>query len=236
MHIIIFLFVGSRCSFIKKNHIILLTSKIALDLELTPSVMLLSNTKIKEINFMTNSIALNKTTVKTKTLLTVAAVISAVLLPQIFHIAGMTSGLGAAPGAAFLPMQLPVLLAGLLAGPLVGLIAGILSPLVSFTISGMPSAVMLPNIIAELAGYGFMAGLLWHVKMPVFGKLLIAQIAGHVTKALVILLSVYAMKNQSVPTSLIWTSVTAGLPGILLQWALIPLILFRVQNRDNGHV
>ncbi len=185
---------------------------------------------------MTNSIALNRTNVRTKTLLTVAAVISAVVLPQLFHIAGMASGLGAAPGAAFLPMQLPVLLAGLLAGPIVGLIAGILSPLVSFTISGMPSAVMLPNLIAELAGYGLVAGLLCRAKMPVFGKLLIAQLAGHVTKAVVILLSVYAMKNAVVPTSLIWTSVTAGLPGILLQWALIPLIIFRVQNRNNGHV
>jgi len=170
-----------------------------------------------------------------KTLITTAAVIAAVVLPQIFHAVGIASGLGAGVGAAFLPMHLPVFLAGLLAGPVVGLAAGILSPLVSFAFSGMPSAVMLPNIIAELAGYGLVAGLLINTKLPVLGKLLIAQIAGHILKSAVIVFSVYAVGAQSVPVALIWSSIVTGLPGIALQWSLIPLIMYRVGNRKNGH-
>jgi len=184
---------------------------------------------------MTNSAALKRTTIKTRTLTTVAAVMAAVLLPQIFHIVGIASGSGDASGAAFLPMQLPVFLAGFLAGPIVGLIAGILSPLISFALTGMPSAVMLPNMMAELLGYGLVAGLLFNAKMPVIGKLLIAQIAGHVLKALAILLSVYVLGNNTVPVTLIWSSVVTGLPGILLQLSLIPLIMFWVGNRMHSH-
>ncbi len=184
---------------------------------------------------MTNSIALKRTTIKTRTLTTVAAVIAAVALPQIFHIVGMVSGVGSALGTAFLPMQLPVFLAGFLAGPIFGLIAGILSPLISFALTGMPSAVMLPNMMAELLGYGLVAGLFYNVKMPVIGKLLIAQIAGHVLKSLAILLSVYVLDNNAVPVTVIWSSVVTGLPGILLQWSLIPLIMFWAGNRKHSH-
>ena len=184
---------------------------------------------------MTNSMALNRTTFKTKTLATFLAVLAAVALPQIFHVVGVASGLGASLGTAFLPMHLPVFLAGFMFGPIVGLLAGVASPLISYALTGMPAAVMLPNMIAELAGYGFAAGLLYNVKMPVIGKLFIAQIAGHLLKALVILLSVNFFGSTAVPTALIWSSVVTGLPGILLQWSLIPLVMFWVDNRKNSH-
>lgn len=184
---------------------------------------------------MTNSMALNRTTFKTKTLATFLAVLAAVALPQIFHVVGVASGLGASLGTAFLPMHLPVFLAGFMFGPIVGLLAGVASPLISYALTGMPAAVMLPNMIAELAGYGLAAGLLYNVKMPVIGKLLIAQLAGHILKALVILLSANIFDNMAVPTALIWSSVVTGLPGVLLQWSLIPLVMFWVDNRKNSH-
>ena len=94
---------------------------------------------------------------------------------------------------------------------------------------------MLPNLAAELAGYGIASGLLCSAKMPVIVKLLIAQVFGHILKALVILFSVNVLGSTAVPTALICTSITAGLPGILLQWSLIPLIVFWAGNRKNGH-
>ena len=184
---------------------------------------------------MINSMALERKTVKTQTLITLVAVAAALALPQLFHFIGVTSGVGPALGEAFLPMFLPVLIAGLLGGPVVGLVAGMVSPLLSYALSGMPGVVMLPNLIAELAGYGLVAGLLINVKMPVIGKLLIAQIAGHALKAAVIFLSVYALGNHAIPVTLIWSSVVTGLPGIILQWSLIPLIVFWVNNRKNIH-
>ena len=185
--------------------------------------------------FMTKSLTINKTVIRTKTLYIVAAVFAAVALPQIFHFIGAASGLGSELGAAFLPMHLPVLLAGLIAGPVVGLIAGMLSPLASYALSGMPSAVMLPNMIAELAGYGLAAGLLYNSKMPIFGKLIIVQIAGRLLKAAIILLSVYALGSKAVAVPMIWNSIVTGLPGILLQWAMIPLFMFWFDNRKKKH-
>ena len=178
---------------------------------------------------MINSLTMNKTTFKTKALTTVAAILAAVILPQIFHAVGVVSGLGSALGETFLPMQLPVLLAGLIAGPVVGIIAGILSPLISFSFSGMPTAVMLPFIMIELAGYGLAAGVLSKVKMPVFGKLLLTQIAGRMLRAAAILIAVYGLGSHTAGIAGIWNSVITGLPGILLQWCLLSLI-FRIEG------
>ena len=182
---------------------------------------------------MTNYLTINRKIITTKALYIAISVIAAVSLPQIFHLVGAASGMGTELGAAFLPMHLPVFLVGLMAGPVAGLIAGMLSPLLSFALSGMPSAVMLPNMIAELAGYGLFAGLFYNSKMPVFGKLLLAQIAGRVLKAVVILLSVYAMGSKAIAVPMIWNSIVTGLPGILLQWSIIPLFMFWFHNRKK---
>jgi len=184
---------------------------------------------------MTHSLTLNKSAVKTQTLTTAAAVFAAVALPQIFHGMGAISGLGSALGEAFLPMHLPVLLVGLLAGPAVGMVAGALSPLISFALSGMPTVALLPFLMIELAGYGLAAGALHKVKMPVFGKLLLAQIVGRILKAGALLLAVYGLGSQTVEVSLIWNCVITGLPGVLLQWCLIPLLMFWMESRGKRY-
>ncbi|MDR2729226.1 MAG: hypothetical protein LBB56_08830 [Chitinispirillales bacterium] len=168
---------------------------------------------------MSSTLALNAQVIRNKALTAAAAVAASLVLPQLFHFAGMVSGLGAAPGAAFLPMQIPVFLAGFLAGPVAGIAAGILSPLVSHALAGMPATALLPVMTIELAGYGLIAGLLCNVKMPFIMKLIIAQIAGRVLRAAVLM---------SFPA--IWEITLAGIPGILLQWALIPLLMYRLEG------
>lgn len=177
-----------------------------------------------------STLALKETSMKTKSITAALAVVTAILLPQLFHAVGVVSGAGAELGSAFLPMHLPVLLAGLLGGPVVGIIAGAASPLISFFISGMPTAVILPFIVLELAAYGFVGGLLSKVKIPVFAKLLLIQIAGRAVRALAVVTAVYGFGSQTVPVSSVWNMVTAGLPGILLQWAIVPLLLYRMEG------
>jgi len=168
---------------------------------------------------MLNTFTLNAQVIRNKTLTAAAAVTAALALPQLFHFAGMISGLGAMPGAAFLPMQIPVFIAGFLAGPVVGIAAGVLSPLISHALAGMPSSVILPYMVIELAGYGLIAGLLCNVKMPFIVRLLIAQIAGRTFRALAL---------TSFPA--IWEITIIGIPGILLQWAFIPLLMYRLEG------
>lgn len=171
-----------------------------------------------------------KLSVKVQALAALTAIVSAVALPQLFHAMGAISGLGTALGETFLPMHLPVMLVGLLAGPYAGAIAGFLSPLISFALSGMPSAVMLPFMMIELLVYGLSAGLLRKVQLPTLAKVLTIQIAGRAIRAGAILLSVYAFGNQAVNVAVIWKSIPAGIFGIVLQLVLIPLIVYRVES------
>ncbi len=180
---------------------------------------------------MTSTYAKPKLSVKAQTLATVGAVAAAVILPQVFHLMGALSGLGTALGETFLPMHLPIILAGLLAGPYVGAISGILSPLISFALTGMPMSAMLPFMMIELCIYGLSAGLLRNVNMPTIVKVVIAQVAGRAVRAAAILIAFYLFHSKAVPVAVIWNSIVTGIFGLVLQWALIPLAVYRMEKR-----
>lgn len=175
--------------------------------------------------------ALPRFSAKAQLFAVLGAVVSAVALPQLFHAVGAVSGLGTALGATFLPMHLPIIFVGFLAGPWAGLVAGALAPAVSFALSGMPGLAMLPLMIGELAAYGFFAGLLRNGNMPSFLKLLTVQISGRLVRACVTLVVVFAASESGVTLSSVYTSIVTGLPGILLQWATLPLLFFFVQSK-----
>lgn len=175
--------------------------------------------------------ALPRFSFKVQTLAMLGSLVSAVALPQLFHVVGSVSGLGTALGATFLPMHLPIIFVGFLAGPYAGLVAGALAPVVSFAVSGMPNLTMLPLMVGELAAYGFFAGLLKNNKMPSFLKLLSVQLLGRLVRAAVTLIVVLSVSGTSVTLSSIYTSIVTGLPGILLQWVTLPLLLFFVRSK-----
>lgn len=172
--------------------------------------------------------------VKAQTISTAAAVVGAVAIPQVFHLLGAISGLGTALGETFLPMHLPIILVGLLAGPYAGAIAGLIGPLVSFALSGMPGAAMLPFMMTELCAYGLAAGLLRNAKLPTTAKVVAVQIFGRVVRAAAILLAVFGFGSEQVSVSAIWMSIGTGIFGIVLQWALIPLIVYRIEHRSKA--
>lgn len=171
--------------------------------------------------------------VKTQTIAAIAAIIGAVAVPQIFHAMGAVSGLGTALGETFLPMHLPIILVGLLAGPYAGAIAGLLGPLASHLMTAMPGTLMLPFMMLELCAYGAIAGLCRNSKMPNIAKVLTAQIGGRVIRAAAILIAVYLLKNDSIKIAVIWKSIVTGIPGLLLQWSLLPLLMYRIENRKK---
>lgn len=172
-------------------------------------------------------------TVKTKTLATIGAIIAAVALPQLLHIIGLVSNMGTALGETFLPMHIAILLVGLLGGGTVGFISGMLAPLISFALTGMPTVYMLPFMMIELAFYGLICGLLANKNMPTLAKLLIAQIGGRMVRAVFIVGAFYLLGSKIAP-SVIWTSIAAGLPGLILQWALIPLLIYYINTKSQN--
>ncbi len=190
---------------------------------------------------MQNSIAkrtLVCRTWKSKTVASVIAVVSAVALPQLFHLVGAVSEMGSALGETYLPMHLAIFMVGLLAGWQAGLVSGLFAPLASYAFtavalgSPMPALPMLPYMMSELAAYGVACGLLARVQMPVFCKVLIAQIFGRAVRAVAVCLGYYLLSSPIAP-SVIWTSIIVGLPGILLQWVLVPLFTFYIEKKSE---
>ena len=188
---------------------------------------------------MTNTAAMRRATmfhsVRARTAAVLVAVAAAVALPELFHAVGALTGAGTALGQTFLPMHLPILLVGLLAGPAAGAAAGSLAPAVSFLLSGMPAAGILPFMAVELAAYGLAAGLLACRQMPVLLKVLLAQLAGRVCRMAAVLFAGYVLGIWGMSAASVWTAVAAGLPGLVLQWCLIPVLMLAVERLERHH-
>lgn len=180
-----------------------------------------------------NERVLKKTTLKVQALSVLLAVAASVVLPQLCHLAGKAAGVENGLGTMLLPMHLGVLAVGLLVGPWAGLATGLISPVISFGLTGMPAAVLLPSMTVELAVYGLTAGWLRGNRLPVAGKVLLAQIAGRLVKAGFLALMVYGFGQTAVPVGSVWTATVQGLAGILLQLVLIPLFVYRVRSADR---
>lgn len=95
---------------------------------------------------------------------------------------------------------------------------------------------MLPFITIEVAVYGFSAGLFRNVKMPTFGKVLLAQILGRAVRAVAILAAVYVLRNTIIKPAIILTSIKTGFAGIVLQWMLIVAVVYLVQKASEKEV
>ena len=182
---------------------------------------------------MENTLTRKKQIITAKALTTVIGITLSVAIPQLFHVIGIVSGTGSLPGSAFLPMHLGVFFTTLLAGPAVGAVTGAVSPLMSFALTGMPSAALLPFMMIELTAYGLVCGLLKNKKMPVILKVLTAQILGRAIRAAAILIAFYGFKSTVVSPTIILSSIASGLPGLILQWTLLPLLIYRVKGLNK---
>lgn len=179
---------------------------------------------------LSNTMAKSRLSVKSQTIAAILAIIGAAAVPQLFHVMGTVSGLGTSLGETFLPMHLPIILVGFIAGPYAGAIAGLLGPLASHFTTGMPVSFMLPVMMLELCAYGAFAGLLKDVKLPNIAKILLVQIGGRAVRAAAVLIAVYALGSENIKTASIWTSIAVGVPGLVLQWTFMPLLLYRIER------
>ena len=94
----------------------------------------------------------------------------------------------------------------------------------------VPLLAMLPLMMVELCAYGLVAGLLREVKLPSLAKVVIAQLAGRVVLTAATAIAVFAF-GSSKAVAATWTSdLAAGLPGLALQWALIPLAAYCTES------
>lgn len=149
-----------------------------------------------------------------------------VIVPILFHSFG-------GGGRIFLPMHIPVLLGGLVLSPVYAMLVGVMTPIVSGLTTGMPVVYPMMIIMAfELATYGLlMAYLTQKLRWPVIGSLLLAMIGGRIVAGIVVAVLVLGFGLEINPVVYLVGAVSSGLPGIILQLILIPLLAPLIKGR-----
>ena len=127
-------------------------------------------------------------------------------------------------------MHIPVLLCGFVCGLPYGLAVGFVTPLLRSLLLGMPP--LLPVALAmafELAAYGAAAAVLYKLlpkTMPgTYAALILAMLVGRLVWGLASFLILKAMGNAFTFQMFLTAAFIAPLPGIILQFAVIPTIL-----------
>jgi thiamine transporter ThiT len=143
------------------------------------------------------------------------------VLPMAFHTVPNA-------GTIFLPMHIPVLLCGLICGWPYGGVCGLLGPLISSLITGMPPAAMLPSMMVECCAYGFVTGMLMrhvhtkHAVADLYISLVSAMVVGRVVAGFA---KAWIFTPGISPFAWVTTSLIAGIPGIVIQLILMPMVV-----------
>lgn len=143
------------------------------------------------------------------------------ILPMIFH--GFGGG-----GPVFLPMHIPVLIAGFFLELPFAIAVGILTPVLSSLLTGMPPLFpVLPYMALELAVYSAVVSLLYRkLKLNVYISLIISMICGRIMAGIAIwaLITFFTVQLPS-PVVFIQGAIIKGIPGIVIQLILIPIVV-----------
>ncbi len=146
------------------------------------------------------------------------------ILPQVFHLIGA--------GPVFLPMHIPVLLCGLCFGWPFGLICGAVTPLLSSVMTGMPP--LFPTgaaMVFELAAYGALSGILYRkLRQNIYISLIAAMVGGRAVSGLASAVF-YGVAGKDYGFQIFLTGAfVTGLPGIILQLLIIPLLVIGLEK------
>ncbi len=137
-------------------------------------------------------------------------------------------------GQMFLPMHLPIMLCGMICGTPYGIIIGLIAPLLKFSLTGLPVIITAISMAFELAAYGGMCGLLYKTfpkKVSyVYPNLLISMIIGRVINGAMQYLIATTTESDFILKTFISVTTLNALPGIVIQFALIPLVILALRK------
>lgn len=149
-----------------------------------------------------------------------------VVLPMAFHT--FPNG-----GSVFLPMHIPVLLCGLICSWPYGLICGLLGPALSCVLTSMPPIAMLPSMMVECAVYGCAASITMKLVrtqktyLDLYISMTIAMVLGRFVAGLV---KALILAPGTPVFAWVSTSLVQGIPGIVIQLAVIPTIVYALMR------
>lgn len=136
-------------------------------------------------------------------------------------------------GNALCPMHIPAMLCGIFCGPWWGALVGFIAPLLRSMLFSMP--VIIPSGIAmafELACYGIVVGFLYRKKLNIYLTLLCAMLLGRIV-SVGVRLALYGLGKSSFAwASVLATTFTNTIPGMIAQLIIIPLLVIAI-NRNK---
>ena len=162
-----------------------------------------------------------------KTVISALCAAMCVVLPMAFHTIPQAGNICS-------PMHIPVLLCGLICGPQYGLLCGIAGPVLSTFITSMPPVAYLPSMVAELAVYGIVTGVMIRLVrtrnkyLNVYVSLCSAMLSGRVVagilQALIFARGAYSMG--------VWVTsyFITSWPGIIIHLILVPTVYLVVKK------
>ena len=164
-----------------------------------------------------------------RSIITAVCIALCVVLPLAFHAIPQV-------GAVYCPMHIPVLLCGLICGWPFGLLCGLAGPALSAVLTGMPTVAHLPSMLVELAVYGAVSGLMMRVLKTgklypdLYVSLICAMLAGRIVGGL----AKAAIFSRGDYSMAVWATgyFATGLPGIIIQLALIPSVVFALEKAN----
>lgn len=144
-------------------------------------------------------------------------------------------------GRMLLPMHIPVLLCGLICGWEYGLGIGLITPLLRSVLFHSPAMFPMAFAMAfELATYGAVIGWMYAKfksknLSSIYLSLLMAMVCGRVMYGLVMAL-ITTLLHQPYSFEIFMTAaITSGIPGIIIQLILIPVIMLFLYRTGMLH-
>jgi hypothetical protein len=162
-----------------------------------------------------------------KSIVTAVCIALCVVLPMAFHSVPNA-------GSVYCPMHIPALICGLTCGWPFGLLCGLAGPVLSSLLTGMPPVAYLPAMMIEIGVYGLMCGLMMSLirsgktYVDLYASLAVAMLTGRVIAGLAKAL-IFAPGKVSMVS---WATAyfATSLPGIVIQFVLVPSIVFALMK------
>lgn len=152
-----------------------------------------------------------------------------IVLPSIFHLSGIN-------GKIFLPMHIAALISGFFISPVLAFLVGFLTPYLNSMVTGMPPMFPMAAIMSvEIGLYALSIAILsGKMKLNKITSLILSMIIGRIGGGVMvyILASNFGVKMN--PILFIKGSIVAGLPGIIIQIILIPIIVSALEKYNQN--
>ncbi|MFI3253542.1 MAG: ECF transporter S component [Eubacteriales bacterium] len=164
-------------------------------------------------------------------------VLSALMLALCYILPNFTGNIPVI-GSMLLPMHLPVFLCGFLCGPYWSALVGFVAPVSRSLLMTMPPMAVAIPMGFEMAVYGFVSGFLFQRLRKtnlsqiqnIYISLISAMVMGRVIYGLIKAGMTFGSAEPYTLSAFIAGTVTSGIPGIILQLVMVPVVVLAVEK------